>query len=562
VADVAAQESVRLFVDRVRVAQPAFVVDEDNALAVGQICRQLDGIPLALELAAARARQMSVATLASRIGDRFKLLTNGDRSALPRQQTLRALIDWSHDLLSEPERALFRRLSVFAGGWTLEAAEAVCGTSGIETSAGVDVLDLIGGLVDKSLVSIDRKYERYRMLETVRQYAQQRLVEAGESGPLRRAHLLTYLLEAERLRAGMDGPEQGACIETLDLERENLLVCHAACDQEPDGADLGVRLASAMRRYCIDRGLLGLGMRLATEALLRLPASRRDTVRCNALFDIGQLCYFTGHYGRARHYLDEVLELARILGDRELEFDSSAVLGMCLLGLKELSLAERSLAHAYHMARELGQSGRIALAANGLAQCLRMQGRWHDAITYNEETARLASAYGDRQLTGIALLNLAMLHVECREPDLARLRLSETAALGAVSASPVLLQSLFEAASGLAVCLLQWDEALHCLAVAQSLAVSNGLQRDPADEVFVAYQLDAVKRELGEQQFRRYAAELASCGQPANDLLCRLQVWLDEHASRGSANSARMPEGAERALAPVSNAAHGRARSE
>jgi tetratricopeptide (TPR) repeat protein len=213
------------------------------------------------------------------------------------------------------------------------------------------------------------------------------------------------------------------------------------------------------------------------------------------------------------------------------------------------------------MARDLGQAGRIAQAANGLAQCLRMQGRWHDAITYNEETLQLASAHGDRQLAGIALLNLAMLHIECREPGLARLRLSETAALGAVSTSPVLLQSLFEAASGLAVCLAHWDEALHCLAVAQSLAESNGLQRDPADDVFLAHQLDAVKSELGEPRFRRYAGELASCGPQAHDLLQRLQVWLNGHASCGVADACRTSEAVEHVLVPTSNVADGRTRS-
>ncbi|MFM2065386.1 MAG: hypothetical protein RLZZ584_295 [Pseudomonadota bacterium] len=530
VAEVVAEASVQLFADRVRAVQPDFRVDTGNALQVAAIVRQLDGLPLALELAAARVRQMTVAQLAERIADRFRLLRNGDRCALPRQQTLRALIDWSHDLLSPDERVLFRRLSVFAGGWTLEVAEAVCGQWNSEFGACGEVLDLLGALVDKSLVSLDRERGRYRMLETVRQYAQHKLADAGEAGPLRRAHLLTYLQQAERLRAGLGGPEQGACIEALDLERENLLACHAACDQEPDGADLGVRLASALRRYCIDRGLLGLGLRLATDALLRLPASRRDAVRCNALFDIGQLCYFTGHYARARGYLEEVLVLACELGDRELEFDVSAVLGTCLMGLEEPVAAESILSRSYRLARELGQDRRLALATNCLAQCHRTQSRWHSAIALNEECYQLSISDGDQHLAGVALLNLVMLHVECRQAPGALRRLVQAAALDPVQSSPFLMQSLFEAATGVAVCLSAWGQARRCMAVAKALSASNGLQCDPADEDFLNRQIEAVNRALGEQQVRHAVQDAAHMDLDLGDLLFELQVWLDQLA--------------------------------
>ena len=170
-------EAVHLFVDRAVAANQAFHITEQNAASVAEICRRLDGMPLALELAAARVRSLPVEKIAERLGDRFRLLTGGDRTALPRQQTLRALIDWSFDLLPEPERALLRRLGVFAGGWTLEAAEAVASGNEIEKAS---VLDLLSRLVEKSLVELDADGERYRLLETVRQYAQEKLDEAGE----------------------------------------------------------------------------------------------------------------------------------------------------------------------------------------------------------------------------------------------------------------------------------------------------------------------------------------------------------------------------------------------
>jgi predicted ATPase len=177
-ADMTQYAAVRLFVERAGTAQPTFQLSSANATAVADICHRLDGIPLAIELAAARVRAMSVEAIAERLSDRFRLLTHGDRTALPRQQTLRALIDWSYDLLTEPERALFRRLAVFAGGWTLQAAEAV-GASGDEDAS--DVLDLLTLLVERSLVKVNAEGARYDMLETVRQYAQARLGESGET---------------------------------------------------------------------------------------------------------------------------------------------------------------------------------------------------------------------------------------------------------------------------------------------------------------------------------------------------------------------------------------------
>jgi non-specific serine/threonine protein kinase len=533
VAEVAAGPAVQLFVDRVRQVQADFRLDASTALPVAEIVRQLDGIPLALELAAARVRLMSVASLAGRLSDRFRLLRQGDRSAQPRQQTLQALIDWSHELLDGRERRLFRRLAVFAGSWTLEAAEQVCAdkpAAGDEAIDALDIADLLGALVEKSLISLDREQERYRMLETVRQYAQLKLVAAGEDPALRRRHLAVYLARAEGLRAELVGPGQGLAMASFDQERENLLACHAACDQAEEGAELGVRLASALRRYCIDRGLLGLGLRLASDALLRLPASRRDAVRSNALFDIGQLCYFTGHYARARGHLDELIVLARELGDRELEFDAATVLGTCLLGLDEAAAGQACLERAYALAHQLGQPDRVAMAANCLAQVHRARGHHGPATALNEETLAYARQQADGQMMGIALLNLAMLQVEQGRPRTAIHHLRETAELAAVQQSPILRQSLCEAAVGLAATLGDWERGGRLLVQAQALAQHNGLQRDPADEAYFAPRAEQIRRQLGEARLRALmqtleaeAADLAE----GDTLLFELQLWLD-----------------------------------
>ena len=219
-------EAVRLFVDRATASRKEFSLTEQNAPAVIDICHRLDGIPLAIELAAARVRGLAVATIANRLNDRFSLLVTGDRTVLPRQRTLRAFIDWSYDLLTEAERTLFQRLAVFAGGWTLEAAETVCAD---EHLGKADVLELLTGLIDKSLVVMEISGERYRMLDTVRHYAQKKLVEVGDERPQCAAGISIFVWQvAELARSKLRGPEHEAALARLDLERENFLTAHSA----------------------------------------------------------------------------------------------------------------------------------------------------------------------------------------------------------------------------------------------------------------------------------------------------------------------------------------------
>src|SRR4030095_11871560 len=210
-------EAVRLFSDRALLVAPHFIVDKDNAPHIAQICSRLDGIPLAIELAAARIKMMSVDQISRRLDDRFRLLTGGARTALPRQQTLRALIDWSYDILSENERLLLCRLSVFAGGWTIEAAEAICTGEGIDS---YDVLDLLSQLMNKSLVVVierpqtnlkplsSPKNMRYRILETIREYAREKLTEAGEGEKIRDCHFDYYLQMAKQMVPEYFGPKE------------------------------------------------------------------------------------------------------------------------------------------------------------------------------------------------------------------------------------------------------------------------------------------------------------------------------------------------------------------
>ena len=233
VSTLSQYEAVRLFIDRAQAALPGFKVTNHNAPAVAQICHRLDGIPLAIELAVARVSALSVEQIAARLDDRFRLLTGGSRTALPRQQTLRATIDWSYGLLSEPERVLLRRLSVFAGGWTPEAAEAVCSGGGIEE---YEVLDSLMHLVDKSLVTFEQADAggaggatqegegRYRLLETIRQYARDKLLEAGEEviQGVRDRHMGYFLKFIEEAEPRLLGVAEGPWLDRVEREHDNL----------------------------------------------------------------------------------------------------------------------------------------------------------------------------------------------------------------------------------------------------------------------------------------------------------------------------------------------------
>ena len=253
---LAEYDAAQLFIDRAVAVQSTFKVTEQNAMALAGVCHQLDGIPLAIELAAARTRVLSVENIAARLDDRFRLLKGGDKTVLPRQQTLRALIDWSYDLLTEPERIFLQRLAVFAGGFTIEAAEAVGAADIVDAS---EVLSLLTNLVEKSLVALDPDAGRYRLLETVRQYAQERLVESGEENSVRTRHLEHYRDLAEEARPKLTAPLRGHGSRGLIPSARTSCPHMPGATGSRTGAELGLQLAYLLRPYWIIRGTFGTG---------------------------------------------------------------------------------------------------------------------------------------------------------------------------------------------------------------------------------------------------------------------------------------------------------------
>jgi predicted ATPase/class 3 adenylate cyclase len=515
-------EAVRLFVDRAAMVLPAFELTEQNATAVVDICRRLDGIPLAIELAAARVRALSVQNIASRLGDRFGLLTSGNRTALPRQQTLRALIDWSYDLLTEAECLLLRRLAIFAGGWTLEAAEAVGAGGDIDQS---DVLDLLTALIEKSLVAVETSGGRYRLLETVRQYAQDRLNESGDADVTRTQHLTFYLALAEGARPGLAGSEQATWLARLDAERENLLAAHAWCNRAERGGELGLRLVYGAQPYWIRRGVLELGHRAIAEALARPGAVTRNLVRCKALFAAGWLDYYMGRYASARRHLEEDLSIAREMGDEAMVAMVLQPLGMASLGQGDLAKARQYLEEALVLARERGDKRQIAAALNALAQLTRVEGELEEAEPIYENVLALVRELGDRESIAFALLNLAMVSIGRSRADRAQSMLREASAIADEIGSMPAEQSVLEVSAGLGALTKDWKRAAMFFGAAEAQAAETGLHRDPADEAFLAPLIAKAQAALGAPEFS--AAEAAGRTLTYDAAMKRVRAWLE-----------------------------------
>ena len=361
-------ESVHLFMERATVMQPQFTLTDQNADAVVQICRRLSGMPLAIELAAARVKMMTVDEIASRLDDRFSLLTSGNRAALPRQQTLRATIDWSHDLLSEAERVLFRRLAVFAGGFTLHAAESICSHAELKRSA---VLDLLGRLVDKSLVVVDSTggKTRYRFLETIREYGCEKLKDTGEETLVRDHHLEFFMRLAVETEPHLYAPEQAEWFARTDAEIDNL---RAALDWSITGTEENeTRIRNGLQLVGILSWFWEKGYRYEFSERLKNMLSHKTAgmqtiARARALTAAGFLHWGLGNFVEARPYLVEALEIARNHEDKLTLGWALVHLGTVLSALEEYDLAQSLLEECVAITKGFRNAG-ITVAGMALS---------------------------------------------------------------------------------------------------------------------------------------------------------------------------------------------------
>ena len=398
-------EAVRLFIDRAVAAKEDFSVTNESAPALASICFRLDGIPLAIELAAARVRALPLEQLEQRLSNCFRVLSGGSRTALPRQQTLRALIDWSYDLLSAQEKALLCRLAVFSGGWTLESSEAVCSREPIEEW---EVLDLLTSLVDKSLVIYEERQgtARYRLLETVRQYARERLLDSGAGEATRARHRDYFLAFAQEAGTKLVGPTQTHWMQQLEREHDNLRTALEFCLSEPASVPLGQTLAGALWKFWWNRGHLTEGREWYERTLAQEGGEAPTQARAAALHGASVLAGAQTDYAAAERYGQQSLELRRALDDKR---GMSASLNS--LGNSAFFQADYATAQRYHEAslalkRELGDKSGISISLNNLGNIAHQRGDLAEALRYHEESLALKQELGDKNGVASSLLNL------------------------------------------------------------------------------------------------------------------------------------------------------------
>jgi len=400
-------EAVHLFLDRASLVNHHFLLTKNNAPAIAQLCYRLDGIPLAIELAAARVRGLSVEQIASRLDDRFHLLTSGARTVLHRHQTLHALIDWSHDLLSDSERALLRRLSIFAGGWTLEAAESVCAGDGLESD---QILDLLLHLVDKSLVVAETQgiEPRYHLLETIRQYGSEKLWAAGEGEVLRQRHLAYFVDLAERAEPNLRAFDMIMWLDRLEAELENIRVALEYALESDIQSQL--RLASALLWFWHIRGPKSEGIAWWERGLSIEKAERGDQpftlrralLRGKALNAIILEITSSYDFARAKTYLEESVALFGELGPTGKQGMAYALMWWAYFDSQSKRIQEQNLT----VFREIGDKFGAAECLMFLSQEARNNNDYERAITLAEENLALRREIGDHDGTAFALMHL------------------------------------------------------------------------------------------------------------------------------------------------------------
>ncbi len=450
--------AIALFVERARAVRPDFRFDDENAPAVAELCVRLDGLPLALELAAARIRIFSPHALLARLGNRLDLLKGGARDMPERHKTLRGAIAWSYELLEPAEQALFRRLAVFSAGFTLDAAEEICGAAG---PLGVDVFDGVAGLVERSLVRREAEVHdepRFGMLDTIRQFGLECLEQSGEARVTRSAHARFFLSVAEAAAPRLAGPDQQRWLDRIEADIDNMRAAFDGFDA--DDATSRLRLGAALYRFWVSRGHLREGRERLEQCLVRPGAETPSAARVAALSALANITHELAFFDRARPLVNESLAISRELGDEHGIANSSTVLawitmmmgdhaaarviaeealelhrrigsrrGEALLlhnlGIIDYFLGELVMARAWFeqaiaLIRDLGDRRALAYFVIDRALVDKEEGRWTECARHIDESVTSLVMLKDTQLTGWGLTNKGVLQLDCGDAGPAR----------------------------------------------------------------------------------------------------------------------------------------------
>jgi len=498
---MASYESVRLFVDRAVAVRPDFVLNRDNAEAVARICYRLDGIPLAIELAAARVKMLTPAQIAERLNDRFRLLRGGDRTGLPHQQTLQALIDWSHDLLSTHERTLFRRLAVFVGGRTFEAVERVCSGDGLEVSV---ILDLLEQLVDKSLVSMEQAapgVPRYTMTESIWQYACDRLGESGEEIALRARHLDYFLELAEIAEPQLYGADQVEWIERIQLDYYNFRAAVAWVAEGNASAEKGLRLASALGRFWEVRGNLESAISITKTLLARADPSEFPLAYARATEVAGRLAWCQDNNVEARRLFTRARELYGQVGEMVRAEFTSAFLGFIDRGEQDIDSAEKRFRHAIEYGRKNGYQKLLAIGLSGLGSVELDRGMIDESRKLKEESLALYRAEGDLWIIGLILWGFARTAISQGDGARARAAIEEWTGIARSLGNRWVLPYVLESFAELQVAEGEAAIAARLLGAAEVLREKLGLQFAPAERADYDRLIGGIRSQIPPERF-------------------------------------------------------------
>lgn len=496
-ANIEQSEAVQLFIDRARAVLPMFELSGDHRAAVAQICRRLDGLPLALELAAARLRVLTPEQIALRLDDRFKLLKTGNRAALARHQTLRAAIDWSHDLLDEPTRILFARLSVFGGGFTLEAAEAVC--SGGEIAPD-DVLDLVSDLVEKSLVEMReaRDTARYRLLETVRQYAAERLAERGEVDVCQRRHAEFFFTLVSEAEPHLTTARRRHWVDRLAADLDNIRQT-LAWSREGD-PELHMRLVGSLHWFWFSTGQWPEARQWLRSALT-LPISDRPTRdRAAVLFSAGAIACLQARPESGQVHLVEAQALSQQLGDRRLEAYTRLYRALAFTQINSTEAEEHvRLSQAY--LREVNDLYGLRLNFLLTGSYYLTRGDIAKAVENGEEGVRVARVFGPERELAIALQTLGVFVSHAGDTRRATALIRESLEAMRVDPQPLFIARALEMLAWAMVDQGAAQDAARIYGAAEAMRETIGAKMWQVDRERHTPRIDAARRALGDEAF-------------------------------------------------------------
>jgi predicted ATPase/DNA-binding CsgD family transcriptional regulator len=526
-ATASEKSAIKLFVERATSRHQGFALSPANLPAIREICGALDGLPLAIELAAARVHTLGIEGVRTRLGERLRLLNQAPREQTERHKSLRTALVWSHDLLAPELRVVFRRLAIFSGTFSLEAAQRICSAPNLLDEWAV--LEAVSALVEKSLLSFEESngFPRYRLLETLRFYALEQCDLADERRELEGRHLAYFLEVAETAAPHLEGAHQGEWLRQIHPDRENFLAAHRACDRHPSGAEHGLRLANALSRYWLHRSSVLLGDQVFAEACVRPGVEQFPRLLAEALYLSGWHQSLRKLHRPTIAKCERAYQIAKQEGLFSLMSMALARIGYAHLSLSETGLARTALEEARDLADQEGSSSVKRIANSMLAELERFEGHYAIAEELYQRSYALAVELGDLTAQMIANNNLAWTAIASGDLTQVRVRAETSLTLANQLESRRGRLIVMEFCAAMAVDCGEWVQAAQLDGAAEFHTAQMGRHRDIADQALLFSRLEFARLTLGNEAFKR--AQAAGRALPYEAAVGILAEWLMNH---------------------------------